>query len=90
MNEIKSKSEAWSNWIKEIDEILSKTHITTASGAEMEYSDPHFQDQMRRLTSCSLNFTDMPIYLINSDVACSLLWDEIESRKDRRDAQTLN
>ena len=56
----------------------------------MEYSDPHFQDQMRRLTSCSLNFTDMPIYLINSDVACSLLWDEIESRKDRRDAQTPN
>ena len=32
----------------------------------------------------------MPIYLINSDVACSLLWDEIESRKDRRDAQTPN
>ena len=90
MNGIKSKSEAWSNWIKEIDEILSRTHINTASGAEMEYSDPHFQDQMRRLTSCSLNFTDMPIYLINSDVACSLLWDEIESRKDRRDAQTPN
>ena len=55
MKGIKSKSEAWSNWIREIDEILSKTHITTASGSEMEYSDPHFQDQMRRILVLLLN-----------------------------------
>ena len=90
MNGIKSKSEAWSNWIKEVDQILSETQINSPSGNETEYSDQHFQDQMKKLVSCSINFTDMPIYLINSEVACSLLWDEIERKKDERDAQTLN
>ena len=45
---------------------------------------------MRKLTSCSINFTDMPIYLINTEIATSLLWDEIERKKDERDAKTPN
>ena len=90
MQGIKSASEAWKTWIKEVDQILSETQILSANGNEIEYSDQHFQDQMQKLTSCSINFTDMPIYLLNTEVATSLLWDEIERKKDERDAQTPN
>lgn len=86
MIKVSSKSEVFKNWVEEIDGILSKTQILTATGDQMEYSDPHFQDQMKRLTSCALRFTDMPIYPINEQVAVDLLWDEIENKQEEQDA----
>ena len=50
MKGIKSASEAWKTWIKEVDQILSETQILSANGNEIEYSDQHFQDQMQKLT----------------------------------------
>ena len=62
---------------KEVDKIISNTQVLTASGDPMEYGDPHFQDQLKRLTACSINFDYMPIYPINEQIAVDLLWDEI-------------
>ena len=85
---LKSQGEAFNNWIKEVDKIISNTQVLTASGDPMEYGDPHFQDQLKRLTACSINFDYMPIYPINEQIAVDLLWDEIQAKKDGMDEQS--
>ena len=50
--------------------------------------DPHFQDQLKRLTACSINFDYMPIYPINEQIAVDLLWDEIKAKQDGIDEQS--
>tara|TARA_A100001391_G_C4898024_1_gene232861 strand:- start:73 stop:351 length:279 start_codon:yes stop_codon:yes gene_type:complete len=85
---LKSQGEAFNSWIKEVDKIISNTQVLTASGDPMEYGDPHFQDQLKRLTACSINFDYMPIYPINEQIAVDLLWDEIQAKKDGMDEQS--
>ena len=86
MKGIKSKSEVFKTWVKEVDEILSSTQTVTANGDPIEYGAHHFQDQLKRLCNCSMNFTDMPIYPINEQIAVDLLWDEIEAKQEEIDA----
>ena len=81
---MKSCSASFANWIKEVDEILSQTQRTSTSGEPLEYVDEHFQNQMRRLQQCSMNFEDAPIYPINEQIAVDLLLSHIEGKDERR------
>ena len=63
---LKSQGEAFNSWIKEVDNIVSNTQVVTASGDPMEYGDPHFKDQIRRLTACSINLTICQYILLMS------------------------
>ena len=85
---LKSQGEAFNSWIKEVDKIISNTQVLTASGDPMEYGDPHFQDQLQKLTACSINFEYMPIYPINEQIAVDLLWDQIKAKQDGMDEQS--
>jgi len=86
---LKSSSDTFVNWIKEVDEILSTTQITTIDGQPMEYSEDHFQEQMRRLQQCSMNFEMHPIYPINEQVAMDLIYSHIEGEKNKYDQSVL-
>ena len=82
---LKSSSDTFVNWIKEVDDILSTTQITTIDGQAMEYSEDHFQEQMRRLQQCSMNFDMHPIYPINEQVAMDLIHCHIKGKQDNDD-----
>ena len=83
---IKSKSEVFRNFTLEVDDILSRTQTTDPVGNPMEYSNEHFQDQMKRLTQTHMVFDDAPIYPINEVIATNLIWDEIEAKREEQDA----
>lgn len=82
---LKSNSETFTDWIKEVDDVLSKTQTTTIDGQPMEYKDDHFQEQMRRLQQCSMNFDMHPIYPINEQVAMDLIHCHIKGKQDNDD-----
>jgi len=86
---LKSNSETFTDWIKEVDDVLSKTQTTTIDGQPMEYKDDHFQEQMRRLQQCSMNFEEHPIYPINEQVAMDLIYSHIKGTEDKNDQSVL-
>tara|TARA_A100001391_G_scaffold38608_3_gene21392 strand:+ start:20664 stop:20939 length:276 start_codon:yes stop_codon:yes gene_type:complete len=86
---LKSSSDDFANWIKEVDEILSTTQTTTIDGQPMEYSHDHFQEQMRRLQQCSMNFEMHPIYPINEQIAMDLIYSHIKGKQDNDDKSIL-
>ena len=86
---LKSNSETFTNWVKEVDDILSKTQINNVNGEPLEYKDDHFQEQMRRLQQCSMNFEMHPIYPINEQVAMDLIYSHIEGEKNKYDQSVL-
>ena len=87
MGQIKSRSEVFQNFIKEVDKVLSKTETTDAVGNPMEYSNHHFQEQLKRLCQIHMAFDDMPIFPINEVIATNLIWDEIENKIQEQDAE---
>ena len=44
---IKSHSEAFRDWVKEMDKVLSETQNLTIDGQPMEASDDHFKTQTK-------------------------------------------
>tara|TARA_Y100001937_G_C6892748_1_gene229802 strand:+ start:268 stop:522 length:255 start_codon:yes stop_codon:yes gene_type:complete len=84
---MKSESDVFRDWVKEVDEILSLAQPLTANGQPTEYGDAHFQDVVRRLTNTSMNFENLPIFPINENLAVEMIWDEIKGKQDKQDAK---
>ena len=82
---INSKSEEFVNFVKRVDQILSGTETTTATGQPIEYGDDHFQDRMKRLQQTHFAFEDGPVYPLSIDASCALVWDEIKAKQDEQD-----
>ena len=81
----KSDSQVFKDWSKKVDELLSRLPKTTIDGQPLEYQDDEYQDMMRKLQQCSMNFEDMPIYPINETIANKLIQDQMRGADERPD-----
>ena len=81
----KSDSQVFKNWSTKVDELLSRLPKTTIDGQPLEYQDDEYQDMMRKLQQCSMNFEDMPIYPINETIANKLIEDQMRGADERPD-----
>ena len=87
MKKIKSKSEVFNKFVEDVDNNLDRTEVTDVAGNPMEYSNHHFQEQLKRLCQIHMAFDDMPIFPINEVIATNLIWDEIENKIQEQDAE---
>ena len=69
----------------EVNTILSRLPKTTIDGQPLEYQDDEYQDTMKKLQQCSMNFEDMPIYPINETIANKLIQDQQRGADERPD-----
>ena len=60
----KCDSQVFKDWSTKVDDILSRLPKTDISGEPLEYQDDAYQEVMKMLQQCSMNFEDMPIYPI--------------------------
>ena len=81
----KSDSQVFKDWSTKVDELLSRLPKTTIDGQPLEYQDDEYQDMMRKLQQCSMNFEDMPIYPINETIANKLIQDQQMVANERPD-----
>lgn len=81
----KSDSQVFKDWSTKVDELLSRLPKTTIGGEPLEYQDDEYQDMMRKLQQCSMNFEDMPIYPINETIANKLIQDQQKGADERPD-----
>ena len=81
----KSNSQVFKDWSTKVDELLSRLPKTTIDGQPLEYQDDEYQDMMRKLQQCSMNFEDMPIYPINESIANKLIQDQMKGADERPD-----
>ena len=81
----KSDSQVFKDWSTKVDDILSRLPKTTIDGQPLEYQDDEYQDMMRKLQQCSMNFEDMPIYPINETIANKLIQDQMRGADERPD-----
>ena len=81
----KSDSQVFKDWSTKVDELLSRLPKTTIDGQPLEYQDDEYQDMMRKLQQCSMNFEDMPIYPINETIANRLIQDQERGADERPD-----
>ncbi len=72
-------------WSEKINHILSRLPKTTIDGQPLEYQDDEYQDTMKKLQQCSMNFEDMPIYPINETIANKLIQDQQRGADERPD-----
>ena len=79
----KSDSQVFKDWSTKVDELLSRLPKTTIDGQPLEYQDDEYQDMMRKLQQCSMNFEDMPIYPINETIANKLIQDQQRGADER-------
>jgi hypothetical protein len=76
---MKCKSEAFNDWVKEMDNVLSETQSTTIDGQPMEASDDHFKDQINKLAKVPLVLDGQAVYPLNVWTASDLVHDEIDA-----------
>ena len=81
----KSDSQVFKDWSTKVDELLSRLPKTTIDGQPLEYQDDEYQDMIRKLQQCSMNFEDMPIYPINETIANKLIQDQQMGANERPD-----
>jgi hypothetical protein len=79
----KCDSQVFKDWSEKVDNILSRLPNTTMRGEPLEYGDDEYQNVMKILQQCSMNFEDMPIYPINESIANKLIEDELKGRDDK-------
>ncbi len=72
-------------WSEKINNILSRLPKNTIDGQPLEYQDDEYQDTMRKLQQCSMNFEDMPIYPINETIANKLIQDQQKGADEQPD-----
>lgn len=86
---LKAKSEAFNNFVKAVDDVLSKVHSTDYRGNTPQPGDVNFDDARRRLQSIALvcdNETELR--LLDSEYVCNMLiFNELTSREEERDRQ---
>ena len=81
----KCDSEVFNNWSERVNNILSRLPKTDISGEPLEYQDDAYQEVMKMLQQCSMNFEDMPIYPINENIANKLIQDQQKGADERPD-----
>ena len=81
----KCNSQVFKDWSTKVDELLSRLPKTTIDGQPLEYQDDEYQDTMKKLQQCSMNFEDMPIYPINETIANKLIQDQQRGADERPD-----
>ena len=81
----KCDSEVFNNWSERVNNILSRLPKTDISGEPLEYQDDAYQEVMKMLQKCSMNFEDMPIYPINETIANKLIQDQQMGADERPD-----
>jgi len=81
----KCDSQVFTEWSAKVDDILSKLPKTDYDGQPLEYQDDAYQEVMRMLQQCSMNFEDMPIYPINENIANKLIQDQQRGADERPD-----
>jgi hypothetical protein len=81
----KCDSSVFLAWSEKINHILSRLPKTTIDGQPLEYQDDEYQDTMKKLQQCSMNFEDMPIYPINETIANKLIQDQQRGADERPD-----
>ena len=87
---IKSKSPEFLEFIEKLDSTLSKTQHLTADGKELDDTDQHFKDQVKRIATTRLEFEfSNPVYPINEWVASDLVWSEIQAIQDEEDISAV-
>ena len=77
---IKSHSEAFRDWVKEMDKVLSETQTITIDGQPMEASDDHFKSQINKLAKVPLVLDDQAIYPLNLWTTSDLVHSEIDAK----------
>ena len=87
---IKSKSPEFLEFIEKLDSTLSKTQHLTADGKQLDNTDQHFKDQVKRIATTRLEFEfSNPVYPINEWVAADLVWSEIGAIQDEEDIKAV-
>ena len=79
---MKSKSEAFNNWVEEMDKVLSETRNLTIDGQPMEASDDHFKSQSTKLAKIPLVLDDQAVYPLNEWTASDLIQSEIDAKNN--------
>ena len=51
----------------------------------LEYSDDEYQQAMKKLQQCAMQFDDIPIYPINEQIAVKLIEDQLKEANDKPD-----
>jgi hypothetical protein len=72
-----SASETFEAWSDKVKGILNKLPKTTTTGEPLEYTDDEYQNILKMLEQCSMNFEDFPIYPINETIANKLIQDQL-------------
>ena len=81
----KCDSQVFKDWSEKVDNILSRLPKTDVSGEPLEYQDDAYQEVMKMLQQCSMNFEDMPIYPINETIANKHIQDQQRGADERPD-----
>ena len=82
---IKSRSDAFRDWVKEMDMVLSETQNITIDGQPMEASDDHFKSQINKLAKVPLVLDDQAVYPLNEWTASDLIHSEIDAKNNEGD-----
>jgi len=77
---IKSRSDAFRDWVQEMDTVLSETQTLTIDGQPMEASDDHFKSQINKLAKVPLVLDDQAVYPLNEWTASDLVHSEIDAK----------
>jgi len=79
----KCDSQVFKDWAEKIANILLRLPKTDMNGEPLEYQDDAYQEVMKMLQQCSMNFEDMPIYPINETIANKLIQDQQRGADER-------
>ena len=79
---MKSKSEAFNDWVDEMDKVLSETRNLTVDGQLMEQSVLHFNQQSTKLAKIPLVLDDQAVYPLNEWTASDLIQSEIDAKNN--------
>jgi len=80
-----SHSEVFETWSTKVKSILNQLPTNAIDGQPLEYQDDEYQNVMKKLQQCSLNFLDFPIYPINETIANKLVQDQLRGYDERPD-----
>ena len=81
----KSDSMVFNFWVTKVDNILSQIPLVSIDHMPLEYSDPEYQEAMKKLEQCAIRFEDIPMYPINEEMARRLIDDQLKEANDRPD-----
>ena len=84
---LKSSSHLFKKWVKDMDEVLSKTHTHNQQGDQTSQDSEHFKEQRGRLAATKVDVYSAPVYPVNEWLATDLIVDEIECRTYEQDLE---